>query len=200
MVNNKDYSSGIKAKPLFFIETKRVASLIYQGFIEHEIKEKAVRENLFQVATESRKKEIASTILKRLKTLDDLLLQKLVESDTETGKIITLYTILKTDRLFFEFMNEVYKDKFIVKESELTDSDFSLFFESRRQQSEKVASWKDYTFYKLQQVITRILIEAGLIKKTQKSLEIVSPLLNIDVKKHLQEIGDGLYVKILVGE
>ncbi|MFY0211061.1 BrxA family protein [Bacillus cytotoxicus] len=51
------------------METKKASSLLLQGLKEFEVKEKAVVENIFQVNTESRKKELASIILARLKVL-----------------------------------------------------------------------------------------------------------------------------------
>lgn len=199
MVNNLEYRSTIKSKPYLFLETKKVASLILQGFNEYEIKEKALKENIFQVNTESRKREIAATVIKRIKVLDEYLLQKLVNGPIETAKLIVLYAIMKTDRLFFEFMNEVYREKLILRETHITDKDFSLFFQSKGEQSETVASWNEYTFYKLKQVYIRVLYEAGLLKNKKGDREIIKPVVEPDFVKHFQENGDKMYLNILLG-
>lgn len=200
MVKKAEYRSTIKSRPFLFLEAKKVASLINNGFMEFEIKEKAVSENVFQVNTKARKKEIASIVLTRLKVLDDYLIEKVENSDSETSKMIVLYAIMKTDRLFFEFMYEVYREKFILRESYITDQDFKRFFDYKRQQSEKIASWKEYTFYKLQQVYIRILFEAGLLKNQKGDREIIGPLLDVEVKKYIQDSGDKIYMDILAGE
>ncbi|EOV9527144.1 BrxA family protein [Bacillus cytotoxicus] len=69
MVKKQEYKSTIKSRPFLFLETKKASSLLLQGLKEFEVKEKAVVENIFQVNTESRKKELASIILARLKVL-----------------------------------------------------------------------------------------------------------------------------------
>lgn len=196
----KNYKSTIKSRPFFYLESKKVANLIYQGLKVFEIKDKAKHENIFQVKTEARKKEIASIILTRLKDLDIYLLEKIAHGDSDTSKMLVLYSIMKTDRLFFEFMYEVFREKFILKEKFLTDKDFNIFFDSKKQQSDKVASWDDYTFYKLKQVYIRILHEAGLLKNQKGNREINRTYLDFEVKQYLKEIGDQLYIEILAGE
>lgn len=195
----KQYRSTIKSRPFFFLETKKVAALINEGFKEFEVKEKAIEDNIFQVNTEARKREIASIVISRLKVLDEYLIEKIAHGDTEMGKSLVLYAIMKTDRLFFEFMNEVFKEKVLLREQYIKDVDFNIFFERKKEQSETVASWKDYTFYKLKQVYIRILFEAGLFKNQKNEREIVLPLLDSDVEKHIRELGDGIYMDIIVG-
>ena len=80
------------------------------------------------------------------------------------------------------------------------DKDFNIFFDRKKEQSAKVASWTDYTFYKLKQVITRILAESGLVKNEGKKIEIVRPIVEHSVADHLKEIGDTVYLSILLGK
>ncbi|WP_425059052.1 BrxA family protein [Sporomusa carbonis] len=75
----------------------------------------------------------------------------------------------------------------------------AFFFRNKAEQSATVAAWTEYTFYKLQQVYTRILYEAGFIKKGKDKLEIIRPIMDKDVADHLKLIGDGRYVDILQG-
>jgi hypothetical protein len=62
-----EYKSTIKSRQYFFLETKKVSNLVLQGLNPAEIKAKAVEENIFLVNLEVRKKEIAATVLKRLR-------------------------------------------------------------------------------------------------------------------------------------
>jgi hypothetical protein len=48
-------------------------------------------------------------------------------------------------------------------------------------------------------VYTRILYEAGFIKKSKDKLDIIRPIVDKDVAEHLKRIGDGRYVDILQG-
>jgi hypothetical protein len=199
MVEQLEYRSTIKSMAYLYIETKKAASLIKQGFKEFEIKDMSVKDNIFQMKSEARKKEVASMVLKRLKSLDDFLISKLASGDLETSKQIVVYAIMKTDRLFFEFMNEVYRDKNILKEKYITDSDFNVYFQKKCEQSDTVAAWKEYTFYKLKQVFIRILFEAGFIKNQKGDKEINMPIIGYDLVQHLKEIGDDIYLKAMLG-
>ncbi len=200
MDKNKGYSTTLKTRSFLYLETKKTADLIHKGFKTFEIRDMAIKDNLFQLKTESRKKEIASATLSRLKDVDKYVIGKIAYGDAETSKMLVLYSIMKTDRLFFEFMNEVYREKLILKETLLQDKDFNLFFDAKKQQSEKVASWEDYTYYKLQQVYIRILFEAGILKNQKGDREMVRGYIDYETKQHLKDTGEQIYISILEGE
>ncbi|WP_429683868.1 BrxA family protein [Bacillus mycoides] len=113
MMKNLRYSTTIKARPLLYLEMKKAATLVVEGNILEQVKKLILEENIYQVKTESRKKEFASIVSSRLQVLDEFLMKQLVCGDVETSKLIVLYTIIKTDRLFYEFMDEVIKDKYM---------------------------------------------------------------------------------------
>lgn len=195
-----EYKSTIKSRPYLYKETKKAAILLNSGLKINELKVKAVEENIFQVESEARMKELASIITTRLKELDAYLIDKIENSNIETSKIIVLYAIIKNDKLFFEFMNEVYKEKLLLRDLFIKDKDFNMFFQSKRQQSEKVDSWTEYTFKKLKQVYIRILFECGLIENQRGDRKIKTPILDSEVKEFIYKIGDKIYINAIVGE
>lgn len=195
-----EYKSTIKSRPYLYKETKKAAKLIKEGFGLDDIKKKSIEDNIFQLESEARKKEIASIIAIRLKDLDKFIIHKISEGSIETSKILVLYSIIKTDRLFFEFMNEIYKEKLLLKDLFIRDKDFNMFFQSKREQSDKVASWTESTFKKLKQVYIRILFESGLIKNQKDDREIKPPILEREVKEYLYKIGDKVYINAIIGD
>lgn len=194
------YSTTIKTRGFLLLEAKKASSLYLQGFSVGEIKKKSLEENIFLLKTQNRRIEIAATVLERLGVLDEFMLNKLVNGNLETGKQIVLYSILKTDRLFFAFMQEVYREKFYLRDYTITDRDFSSFFLRKTEQSEQLASLADYTFYKLSQVYKKILTEAGLARKNKKALEIIRAVMEQDVVLHIIENGDKSYLEAMLGE
>ena len=194
-----EYKSTIKSKPYLYKETKKASSLINKGLSVEEIKEKSLEDNIFQLESEARKKEVASIIIARLKNLDEHIIYSIENSNIETSKVLVLYAILKTDRLFFEFINEVYKEKILLKDLFIRDKDFGVFFQNKREQSEKVASWSEYTFKKLKQVYIRILFESGLIANQKGDREIRVPIIENEVKEYLYSIGDKVYINAVLG-
>lgn len=194
-----EYKSTIKSRPYLYKETKKTASLVNKGLQIKDLKNESLENNIFQVETETRMKELASIIGTRLKELDSYLIQKIESSNIETSKLIVLYAILKNDRLFFEFMNEVYKEKIILKDLFIRDKDFGVFFQNKREQSDKVDSWSEYTFKKLKQVYIRILFESGLIANQKGDRQIVIPIINSEVKDYIYKLGDKVYINAILG-
>lgn len=194
-----EYKSTIKSRPYLYKETKRAASLVNKGLEIKELRKESLENNIFQVETETRMKELASIISTRLKELDSYLIQKIENSNIETSKIIVLYAILKSDRLFFEFMNEVYKERILLKNLFIRDKDFGVFFQNKREQSDKVDSWSEYTFKKLKQVYIRILFESGLIANQKGDRQIVIPIIDSEVKDYIYKLGDKVYINAILG-
>lgn len=194
-----EYKSTIKSRPYLYKETKKAASLINKGLEIKNLKKESVENNIFQVETETRMKELASIIGTRLKELDDYLIEQISMSNIETSKLIVLYSVIKNDRLFFEFMNEVYKEKILLKDLFIRDKDFGVFFQNKREQSEKVNSWSEYTFKKLKQVYIRILFESGLIRNQKGDKEIKIPIIDNEVKEHIIKVGGKVYIEAILG-
>lgn len=194
------YTSILKSRPYLYLELKKVASMKIQGLDYNDIKNKAMQENIFGLGSEMRKREISSAVINRIKELDGFVLIKIVNGDLQTSKQLNLYSILKTDRLFYEFMKEVYREKMVLKDYVLVDMDFNVFFRKKSEQNKQIAQWQDYTFYKLSQVYKRVLLEAGFIKKSKNKVEIIPQIMEKDVMDHLKEIGDMAYLEIMIGE
>ena len=195
-----EYKSTIKTRSYLYLEMKKAASLYLQGFSADDLRQKALDENIFSLNSENRIKEIASTVSERLEALDGKLLDRLANGNLETSKQVALYAILKTDRLFFEFMQEVYREKYLIRDYLIKDKDFAIFFQRKAEQSRKVAEWQDYTFYKLKQVYKRILVEAGFVKKNKTDVEITRPLIEQELAGHLNKKGDSIYLQAMLGE
>lgn len=194
-----EYKSTIKSRPYLYKETKTAVSLINKGFSLNKIKEESLKSNIFQVESETRMKEVASIITTRLKGLDDFLFDKIESSNIETSKAIVLYAILKNDRLFFEFMNEVFKEKIVLKDLFIRDKDFTSFFEEKKIQSIRVNSWSEYTFKKLKQVYIRILFESGLIENQKGERKIIIPIIDNDVIDYISKTGGKIYIDAILG-
>ena len=65
-----DYSAGMVSKPFWFIEFKKVMTLLDRDVDYDEIKRISLEENLFGVPKIYRAKEIYNTVSRRAKSLD----------------------------------------------------------------------------------------------------------------------------------
>ncbi|MBO2945635.1 DUF1819 family protein [Paenibacillus sp. F411] len=196
MSTELEYSATLTGASFMFYEFKQVVSLRLKGFSEQEIRQKVLSENLFQYKVSASLKRGLPSILRRVEILDETLCQMILEQSLETGRLINLYAIMKTDRLFFEFMNEVIREKLQANDYLLEKKDINLYFTSKSEQDEGVAGWTEQTVTKLKNVIQRIILEAGILKD-KKTGELSRILIDDQLKQHLIHIGDIAFVKAM---
>ncbi|WP_231575012.1 DUF1819 family protein [Bacillus sp. B-jedd] len=177
-------------------EFKQVVALKDQGHSDREVRQKVITENLFQYDKISSLKRGLPSILRRANVLDETLRKLVIEESFEFGKIINLYAIMKTDRLFFEFMNEVIQEKLQMNDYNFEKKDLNTYFTVKAEQDENIASWTEATIQKLKQVYGKILLETGLLKD-KKSGELNRLIIDEQIKNHLTHIGDARYVRAM---
>ena len=175
------------------------AKLKQQGITDKEIRRLAQEENIFQARSENFRNKAASGIISRLNTLDEFTLNLLCSCNIEIAKQITIYSILKSDLLFFDFVNELYKEKIILKDNKITDVDINIFINRKQEQIQKIASWKETTIRRLKNNYILYLSEAGFVKKQKDYLEIIKPIIDKRFADHLIEIGDQIYLEAMTG-
>ncbi|MDN4095593.1 DUF1819 family protein [Brevibacillus agri] len=196
MSQELEYSATLTGASFMFYEFKQVISLKVQGLEDSEIRERVLSENIFQYQVKASLKRSLPSVLRRVAVLDDTLRKMVLEESLESGKIINLYAIMKTDRLFFEFMNEVVREKLESDNYFLEKKDLNLYFTSKAEQDAGVAGWTEQTVQKLKNVIQRILLESGILKD-KKTGELNRLLMDEQLKRHFINIGDIAYVKAM---
>lgn len=196
MNQNMKYSAKLTGESFLLYEFKVVAKLKKEGFSDKEIRKRVLEENLFQYKFKSSISRRLSPLIKRVNSIDDNLLNMLLEDPLGYGVIINLYTIMKNDRLFFEFMDEVVREKIEYNYGFIEKKDINIFFKAKVEQSDLVSGWSDQTIAKLKQVIFKILSEVGMIEdiKTGKINRLLIP---IEVKDYLFSIGEKAYIKAM---
>lgn len=198
-MKNDKYSAGLVSQSFWFVEFKKIVSLVYSGKTEYEIKTLCLKENLFGVAKEYRAKRIYGYIWNRVKQLDRTMMKIFVESDLATQKIINLICILKTDKLFFEFMYEVYREKAMLGFDKIENADIRVFFNNKEIQSEEIVAWVDSTKKRLCNIYTNYMIDANLLMIENKEKKITLPILDIALERYLECKGEAVLLKALTG-
>lgn len=191
------YFANLTGEPYLYFELKQVATLTLAGLSPVEIRAKIKDENLFQLATNKSIDKLLSASLKRVAVLDEIVLNLLVHGSLHTSKLVALIAIMKTNRLFLEFMEEVYLEKVQLGEQELEPRDFRIFFNNKAEHSPRVAGWRESTIRKLSQVYSKILFEAGLINNTHQK-RLTPPTLE-ELLVHLRKIGDHRLILAMTG-
>lgn len=193
------YSAGLVSQSFWFVEMRNIIKLLNEDKSAEEIKRLCIEENFFGAANDYRAKRMYGYIWNRTKKLDKMLIELFLISDLATQKIINLLTIIRSDRLFFEFMFEVYREKNILGAQVITDADLNIFFKNKEIQSEDIASWSDSTKRRLRSIYVNYLTDANLIAVVDKKRMITPPILDIALERYLKNCGDGVIIKVITG-
>ncbi len=195
-----EYSAG-KVSCLFWLsETRKTAELLVAGKEINEIKKLVIKENIYQVKAEIRAKRIFGAILRRLESLPNDIVGKIAKGDIGTVKLLLLIGIMKTDLLFFEFVNEVHRQAIILGENKITDRVINAFFDLKKTQSQLVATWSDSTIKKLKQCYTKMLFEAGVLNSATNKRKIIIPPVDYKLRKLLKDNNLQVDLNAITGE
>lgn len=197
MARKRKYSSNIKDKGLLGKELKSAAELYSKGLSFEKISKQSVENNIFQVNTERRRKELAGCVITRMKYLDDFTLRKVADGTIILAGTISVYAIMKINPFVFEFMNEVYREKAELMINRITDVDFNQFMDVKSQQVEEVGKWTDGNKEKVKGALRNMLIEAGMIRDMGSFYMILVPVMETDIVKNLKEIDGDIYLRAM---
>lgn len=197
MARKRKYSSNIKDKGLLGKELKSAAELYSQGLSYEKISVQSINDNIFQVNTERRRKELADCVITRMKYLDDFTLKKVADGTIVLAGIISIYAILKINPFVYDFMNEVYREKAELMINRITDADINQFMDVKSQQVEEVGKWTDGNKERVKGALRNMLIEAGMIRDMGSFYMILVPVMDTDIVKNLREIDGDIYLRAM---
>ena len=196
-----EYSASIMSAAFWYLETRTTAEYLVEGLTKEEIMELSLNENIYQVNSERRKKELVRMCYRRLDGFSDELLEYFINSDFNAGRLIVLISILTTDRLFFEFMYEVFRQHIILGNYKLTRSDYKVFMLNKSAQSEIISNWEEKTKKRVMSNFRQFLSESNLINTEGEDDIINVPFVDFRLRD-LFEGDENLvpYLKAVTGE
>ena len=197
-----EYSAGSVSKLFWYIETKETVKLLKDKSLD-EVKNLVISDNLYQQKSEDRLNREFSVISKRIMSLPESLRYMISDADIMTSKLIVLISIMATDRLFFELMYEVFREKIRMEEEILKDSDLNVFFRSKQEQSDVCAKWTDSAIKKLKQTFQKYMLEAQLLKNSEASKSekvVIKPYIEQELRQGLMANDMEKYLYALTGE
>lgn len=159
------YSMSFTTGTLFHQESVNIAQL----FLEHNdwnvVRDVALSKNILQARTHNTAKRVSSEICSRLKTLNDLELNLLVNGTIiEQGYLLWL-AVCRRYKFIADFATEIIHEHYISLNSCLQYSDFDSFFNNKSEWHAEIESLASSTRSKLRQVVFKMLREAGLLTK-----------------------------------
>lgn len=196
---NNEYSAGAVSKGFWFQSFRKYNDYLSNGLSDDEIKEKQEKENIFLAPSKSYGKKMVNEISKRVKNLPQEIIELMPNLLVQDQKLVNLLGVMLTDKLFFEFMNEVYRNKLNFENYILLDSEIKIFFKNKEEQSEKVRDFKDQTKRRLIGTYKTYLREAGLAIDENNEFKLKKPILDMNLEKSMK-IELNPYLKIYLGE
>ncbi len=193
------YTSSIKDMPFLFSEMRRTAQLLRKGRTGDEIVRLSMEQNIYQLEREKRRRDVPLRMIKRLETISKPLVEIIANGRESDAKIIAFLALMKADQLLFEFMCEVFADKYHAGHKEITDKDYLEFIERKAQNSDVVANWTLNNLVRVRNTYKSILCEAGLSKREGDRLLVQKPLLDPSLLEWMDG-GDHAYLKAMLLE
>ena len=193
------YSAGLMSQSFWFVEFKKYLKLLADNLSEEEIKKQVITGNFFGAPNEYRNQRIYRYIYNRCKALDEQGQKLFFSSDLSTQKLINLVCIIREDRLFFEFLNEVYREKIILGAEFLENADAKIFFRNKEIQSDIVAGWNESTKKRLISGYFNFMSDANLLSADGKRRKITPPLPDIALERYLVAKGETSILKAVTG-
>lgn len=193
------YSSGLVSESFWFIEFKKIIKLRNEGKSWDDIRDLCLIDNLLGISNKYRAKRIYGYLKKRVEVLDEGLINIFNNSDIATQKIINIISIAKKDKLFFEFLYELYREKVLLGAIAITNSDISIFFKNKQEQIEEINKWADVTLKKLSSGYMNFLTDAGLLTVIDKEKRITPPVLDISLENYLKDNNEKQILKAIRG-
>lgn len=199
-MGKREYSAGIVSKGFWFLEFKKYLELLKIGNNENEIRKMQDEENIFSAPSKDYGKRIISEINKRIKVLSEEIKELFFESDTGTQKVINLLSIMGTDKLFFEYVYNSYRNELLLGTKEYNPGIVMKFLKEKAEQNEEVAKFSEKTLKRMQGTYGNYLKEAGLLEEKNKEILYGKVYLDYELEKLLRENNMEIYVKTLKGE
>lgn len=199
-MNKKSYSSAIKKTPYKYLVSRKIAKLIFNGHDRKEVYYDCFENNIIEIDSEQRRREIINVVYARLLNFDTFLLNEFLESDIKTSKFLLVYAIAKSDSLFFDFMYEIYRESLMGDKNFISIDDFDNFFISKKESDPIVSKWGHFTLECLTKGYRNILVESGIGKRVVRNIEPIRVIIHPDVKNYIIKIGDYEYLRAITGE
>ena len=195
-----EYSAGAVSKGFWFQEFKKYNALLSEGLEDKEIKKMQEEKNILLAPSVSYGKRMISEVSKRNRALPEEISAMLINLPVSDQKILNILGIMMTDRLFFEYMYEIYREKIITGNLRLDNIDTRIFFRNKSEQSEKVAKFTLETKKRLAAAYRTYLKEANLITEDKNSMTIKKPILDINLENGMKSEALYPYLKVFLGE
>jgi hypothetical protein len=141
------------------------------------VEKSLVDQNLLSKIKQSTFKREFSEIKKRLSALTVDQLQLLIEGTKDDAKAMILISLIKVYSFLYDFIVEVLRNKYLLFDTRLSDTDYIKFVNSKRLSHTELDDITEITAKKVRQVVFKLVEQVGLITY-MKNGSILKPMLS----------------------
>ena len=180
MINHNKYTFSFTGASALISETLVIVEE-YQILKDWKAAEKSLFDkNLMHKVKQTTFKREFFEIKKRLSHLTPDQMNVMIYGGFDDAKAIILLSLVKTYAYLNDFIIEVIRNKFLVCDYELAESDYTRFYESKYLHHPELVEITEITANKVKQVVLKLLEQVGLITHI-KNGSIIKPLLSSKV-------------------
>jgi hypothetical protein len=199
-MGKREYSAGIVSKGFWFLEFKKFLGLLREGKSEIEIRKLQEEKNIFSASSKDYGKRIVGEIMKRIRAISDEIKELFFKVDVGTQKVINLLSVMQTDKLFFEYVYNSYRNDMLLGTQEYNSNAVKKFLDEKSLQNEEVAKFTESTKKRMKGSYGNYLKEAGLLEENNGKILYKKIYLDYELEKILEENKMEVYIKALKGE
>ena len=199
-MGKREYSAGIVSKGFWFLEFKKFLGLLREGKSEIEIRKLQEEKNIFSASSKDYGKRIVGEIMKRTRAISDEIKELFFKVDVGTQKVINLLSVMQTDKLFFEYVYNSYRNDMLLGTQEYNSNAVKKFLDEKSLQNEEVAKFTESTKKRMKGSYGNYLKEAGLLEENNGKILYKKIYLDYELENLLRENKMEMYIKALKGE
>ena len=168
----------------FYNESTLLAELIIELKNWQLVREQVEENNLLQARTIATSGRFFREVSSRLKELSEEELQVLVEGSHQEKNQIIWLAICKKHKFIRDFVVEVVREKYLNLNSDLSKTDYDIFYAAKAEWHEELDRLALSTRNKMKASVFKILRQAGIITDKNK---IISTVLSPRVSKAIKD-------------
>ena len=163
-------------------ETETIALLYKETLDWDKVAKSVIEDDALQKGTIATRKREFIEFKKRLQTLTTEQLFFYEDATSSDVKNLTMLSCFKLYAFISDFATEIMRNKLLLFDFQLLNSDYEAFYDSKRVAYDNLNSISEQTQYKLKQVMFKMFEQAGFIDNV-KNKNIQKPYLSEELIK-----------------
>ncbi len=162
-----------------------------------DLRQVLLKEEILDYSSANNLKRKVGSLIKRFNSLDSTLIEELGEGDIATTEFITFYSIVKNEKILFDFLSEVIYSNYIKLKKYVSKEEIDNFMLEKARQVEEVNNWTEGTKKRMKSKIVEFSIKGGYLKKEKNDYTIIFPSVSRRTVEHIRKIESNELVSML---